>query len=252
MQYKKQIPAPRQGRDRLADVVSLSEFVGGEAANTSRYGEVSSGIGLSSAERFLKRVFDIVSVVVMVVLFGPVMVVIALAIAMSSSGQVIFRQTRVGRNGKQFTIYKFRSMVANSGRVLEELLESSPDAKAEWERDFKLKNDPRVTRIGRFVRQTSLDELPQLWNVLRGDMSIVGPRPVLPEELERHYGSARDHYLSVAPGLTGLWQVSGRNDLGYEQRVWLDRCYVETWNLVTDFTIVMRTVSVMFGRRGAY
>ncbi len=143
-------------------------------------------------------------------------------------------------------------MVSNSDEVLRNLLETDPDARAQWERDFKLKNDPRITRIGRFIRKTSLDELPQLWNVLRGEMSIVGPRPVVQAEFEQYYDGAREHYLSVPPGLTGLWQVSGRNDLDYATRVELDKAYVEKSNVFFDFAIVMRTVKVMVVRRGAY
>jgi undecaprenyl-phosphate galactose phosphotransferase len=158
----------------------------------------------------------------------------------------------VGRNGEEFKCYKFRSMVTNSDEVLKHLLDTDPDARAEWNRDFKLKNDPRITRVGRFIRKTSLDELPQLWNVLCGDMSVVGPRPVVRQELDRYYAAAREHYLSVPPGLTGLWQVSGRNDMDYDERVQLDRQYVDNWNVWTDFTIVMRTVGVMVGRKGAY
>jgi undecaprenyl-phosphate galactose phosphotransferase len=186
------------------------------------------------------------------ILFGPIMVAVAAVVAFSSGGKIIFSQQRVGRDGKEFRIYKFRTMIENSEQVLKDLIESDDEARLEWERDFKLKNDPRITPVGRLLRRTSLDELPQIWNVLRGEMSIVGPRPVLREELDMHYASARHHYLSVAPGLTGLWQVSGRNDLDYEQRVLLDRRYVENWNVFTDFAIVMRTVGVMFGRSGAY
>ncbi|MGN6527472.1 MAG: sugar transferase [Burkholderiaceae bacterium] len=208
-------------------------------------------VGLHPLEHALKRIFDLASVVVILALFGWLMVIIALLIRMNGRS-VIFGHERVGRGGRTFQCYKFRSMVPNSQQVLQELLERDPQARIEWERDFKLKDDPRITRIGRFIRKTSLDELPQLWNVVKGEMSIVGPRPVVQEEFDLYYGQAREHYLSVPPGLTGLWQVSGRNDLGYEQRVELDKRYVESWNVFSDFMIVMRTVKVMVVRRGAY
>ncbi len=209
-------------------------------------------IGLNGAEHVLKRVFDLISVVVILVLFGWLMIGIACAIRLGGGTQIIYGHTRVGRRGRPFQCLKFRSMVPNSEEVLRDLLQSDADAREQWERDFKLKDDPRITRIGRFIRKTSLDELPQLWNVLKGEMSIVGPRPVVQAEFDCYYGNAREHYLSVPPGLTGLWQVSGRNDLDYEQRVQLDKAYVENWNVFSDFLIVMRTVKVMVVRRGAY
>ncbi len=209
-------------------------------------------IGLNAAEFALKRVFDLLSVVVILALFGWLMIIIAVMVRMSGGKKVIYGHTRVGRHGRPFNCLKFRSMVSNSDEVLRNLLETDPDARAQWERDFKLKDDPRITRIGRFIRRTSLDELPQLWNVVKGEMSIVGPRPVVQAEFDQYYEGAREHYLSVPPGLTGLWQVSGRNDLDYAQRVALDKSYVENSNVFYDFTIVMRTVKVMLVRRGAY
>ena len=214
--------------------------------------ESCAQVGLNRFEFALKRVFDLISVVVILALFGWLMLIIALLVRVSGGKGVLYGHTRVGRNGKPFKCLKFRSMVSNSDEVLRNLLASDPDARAEWDRDFKLKDDPRITRIGRFIRKTSLDELPQLWNVVKGEMSIVGPRPVVQAEFEQYYGGAREHYLSVPPGLTGLWQVSGRNDLGYEQRVELDRQYVDNSNVFYDFVIVMRTVKVMVARRGAY
>jgi len=204
------------------------------------------------AELSLKRVFDIISVFVILALFWWVMIIVALGIKWSSPGPLVFGHRRIGRGGKSFNCYKFRSMVPNSQQVLKELLDRDPAAREEWSRDFKLKNDPRVTRIGRFIRKTSLDELPQLWNVFVGDMSIVGPRPVVRRELAMYYGATRRHYLSVKPGLTGLWQVSGRNVMDYAERVGLDKEYVQTWSVFGDFMIVMRTVGVMFAKRGAY
>ena len=212
----------------------------------------SSDIGLSALGYALKRAFDLGSVVVILALFGWLMVFIAIAVRLSGGSKVIYGHTRVGRNGRLFQCLKFRSMVSNADEVLRNLLAADPDARAQWDRDFKLKDDPRITRIGRFIRKTSLDELPQLWNVVKGEMSIVGPRPVVQAEFDQYYGGAREHYLSVPPGLTGLWQVSGRNDLDYAQRVELDKAYVEKSNILYDFMIVMRTVKVMVVRRGAY
>jgi exopolysaccharide production protein ExoY len=208
---------------------------------------------VSLFEEVLKRIFDVISIVVILALFWWVMLIVIICIKYSSPGPLVFGHRRVGRGGKTFKCYKFRSMVSNSQEVLADLLANDPVARMEWGRDFKLKNDPRITKIGKFIRKTSLDELPQLWNVLVGDMSIVGPRPVVRKELALHYGmEGRRFYLSVRPGLTGLWQVSGRNDMDYEERVALDKQYVQTWNVFSDFMIVMRTVGVMFAKRGAY
>ena len=209
-------------------------------------------VGLNRLERLAKRIFDLVGVLIILALFSPIMLAIAVAVRLTTGKQVIYGHARIGRDGREFRCYKFRSMVTNSDEVLRQLLERDPEARAEWERDFKLKNDPRITRVGHFIRKTSLDELPQLWNVLRGEMSLVGPRPVVQLELDRYYDAARGHYLSVRPGLTGLWQVSGRNDISYDERVHLDRHYVDNWNVWTDMSIVMRTAGVIFARKGAY
>lgn len=231
---------------RTQDVPAPASAAGNDAVPVLSY------IGLNKAEHALKRSFDLLSVVVILAIFGWLMLILAVAVRMSSGKGVIYGHTRIGRDGKAFQCYKFRSMVANSDEVLRHLLATDPEAKAEWERDFKLKNDPRITTVGRFIRKTSLDELPQLWNVIKGEMSIVGPRPVVQAEFDRYYGDAKQHYLSVPPGLTGLWQVSGRSDLDYEQRVKLDMDYVDNWNVFSDFMIVMRTVKVIFARSGAY
>ena len=235
--------APKKGAGRASAA---------RAASTTPEECPSPRIGLSAVGYALKRAFDLGSVVVILALFGWLMILIAIAVRVSGGSKVIYGHTRVGRNGQLFQCLKFRSMVANSDEVLRHLLETDPDARAQWDRDFKLKDDPRITRIGRFIRKTSLDELPQLWNVIKGEMSIVGPRPVVQAEFDQYYGGAREHYLSVPPGLTGLWQVSGRNDLDYAQRVELDKLYVDNSNILYDFVIVMRTVKVMVVRRGAY
>jgi len=200
----------------------------------------------------LKRAFDVIGVITIFALFWWVMIIVMVGVKLSSPGPVVFGHKRIGRGGKMFNCYKFRSMVPDSQQVLKDLLDRDPAAREEWSRDFKLRNDPRVTRIGSFIRKTSLDELPQLWNVLVGDMSIVGPRPVVRKELALYYGGGRRHYLSVKPGMTGLWQVSGRNDVDYAERVSLDKRYVQAWSIIGDFMIVLRTVWVVFGKKGAY
>jgi|HigsolmetaAR201D_1030396.scaffolds.fasta_scaffold00842_7 Sugar transferases involved in lipopolysaccharide synthesis len=197
-----------------------------------------------------KRAFDIVGAVALLLVFSPLMLVISLLLWMEG-GSVIYRHRRVGRNGRMFDCLKFRTMVPNADQVLRELLEKRPELRAEWIRDHKLRDDPRVTAVGRFLRRTSLDELPQLWNVLRGEMSLVGPRPVVREELMR-YGRNAAFYLSVKPGLTGLWQVTGRNDVSYRRRVVLDVYYIRKQNLLLDCYILFKTPSVVFGGGGAY
>ena len=196
------------------------------------------------------RTLDIAFAVALGAVFSPVFVV-ASAVLLATDGPVFFSQTRIGRGGKPFKVYKFRTMVNNAPDVLQKLLDENPDLRAEWERDFKLKNDPRVTPIGRFLRKTSLDELPQLWNILKGDMSLVGPRPVAPAEIER-YGRFAKHYFAQRPGLTGLWQVSGRNDASYERRVVLDAYYSKNRSLMLNLSIIAKTVRVVLKGSGAY
>jgi undecaprenyl-phosphate galactose phosphotransferase len=194
--------------------------------------------------RLLKRAFDLAAAAALLAFTAPLLLLVALRVKLADGGAVVFAHTRVGRHGRPFRCYKFRTMVPNSAAVLAELLARDPAARAEWARDRKLKRDPRVTALGRFLRQTSLDELPQLVNVLKGEMSLVGPRPVVPDELEL-YGEAKVYYLQVRPGLTGLWQVSGRNDLDYARRVALDAWYVRNWTLWYDVLILCRTLLVV-------
>ncbi len=199
---------------------------------------------------YVKRVLDVAGAIVLGVVFSPLMIVIALLMR-RRGGEVIYRHRRVGREGRMFECLKFRTMVPNADQVLRQLLESNPELKAEWVRDHKLRNDPRITRIGRFLRRTSLDELPQLWNVLRGEMSLVGPRPVVREELLR-YGRNVRTYLAAKPGITGLWQVTGRNDTDYRRRVVLDTYYVRNQSLALDLYILLKTTGVVLGGSGAY
>jgi Undecaprenyl-phosphate galactose phosphotransferase WbaP len=198
----------------------------------------------------LKRIFDVIAATVLLGLLSPLFIWIAYRIR-RQGGSVFFGHERIGREGKPFVCYKFCSMVPNAEAILTQLLARDAQARAEWEKDFKLKNDPRITPIGALLRKTSLDELPQLWNVLKGDMSLVGPRPIIEAELSR-YQDKVDFYLCTRPGVTGLWQVSGRNDIDYEERVALDAWYVKNWNLWYDIVILFKTLGVVLKRRGAY
>lgn len=198
----------------------------------------------------LKRLFDLVCASLGLLLLLPLFAGLIWRIR-QDGGPAVFSHQRIGRDGRPFGCLKFRTMVVNAQEVLQHLLATDPAARAEWERDFKLKNDPRITPVGQFLRRTSLDELPQLWNVLRGDMSLVGPRPVIEAELAR-YGEAVRYYLEAKPGITGLWQVSGRSDLDYPQRVMLDTWYVQNWSLWHDIVILAKTVRVVLWRDGAY
>ncbi len=200
--------------------------------------------------QLLKRIFDITASVFLLIIGSPVFLWIA-AKVLASGGPLFYGHTRVGQNEKPFICYKFRTMLPKADKLLEELLARDPEAKAEWLRDFKLKNDPRITPIGQFLRKTSLDELPQLWNVLKGDMSLVGPRPIVKAELER-YGTQVDYYLEAKPGITGLWQISGRNDVSYDTRVQLDAWYVKNWTFFNDIVILLKTVKVLLKRDCAY
>jgi exopolysaccharide production protein ExoY len=197
-----------------------------------------------------KRTLDVIGALVLGLVFAPLIVVIVFLMRRRGD-TVIYRHRRVGRGGQIFCCLKFRTMVPNADQVLRDLLESNPELRAEWVRDHKLRNDPRVTRLGRFLRRTSLDELPQLLNVLRGEMSLVGPRPVVREELLR-YGRNVKTYLAAKPGITGLWQVTGRNDTDYRRRVVLDTYYVRNQNLLLDLYILAKTTAVVLGGNGAY
>jgi len=205
---------------------------------------------LSSARNgsITKRTFDIVLSVLMLPILLPVIAVLYIAVR-AEGGPGFFGHKRVGRNGTQFRCWKIRTMVPDAQERLEELLRNDPAARAEWERDRKLRNDPRVTRLGAFLRRSSLDELPQIWNVLRGEMSLIGPRPVTEPELQR-YGGAAWHYLALRPRLPGLWQVSGRNDVSYEERVQLDVAYHNSVSLRGDVRILFLTVGAVLGKTG--
>jgi undecaprenyl-phosphate galactose phosphotransferase len=193
-----------------------------------------------------QRVVDVVVSGVALAIVAPVMALVALAVRLTSPGPVIFAQTRVGRQGRQFRCLKFRSMRVDADAALAELLATDSEARAAYAADFKLKLDPRITRVGRILRRTSLDELPQLLNVLRGEMSVVGPRPVVPEELWR-YGDRGQIVLQVRPGMTGPWQVAGRNDVPYPERVAMDVGYVLHRSVLGDLRILAQTVTYVLG-----
>jgi len=199
----------------------------------------------------IKRFMDLAIVIIGGIILLPFLLIIALLVKLSSPGPVLYKHKRLGMNGKHFTAYKFRSMVLDSEERLKELLDSDPIIKEEWEKNFKLRNDPRITAIGKFLRRTSFDEFPQLINILKGEMSLVGPRPIIDEEIEK-YGEDYKRIFSVKPGLTGLWQVSGRSDTNYDRRVSYDMYYLQSWSVWLDIWVLLKTFGVVFKGRGAY
>ena len=198
-----------------------------------------------------KQIFDKVFAVFFIILTLPLFFLIAALVKLTSRGPVFYKQERLGYRGKPFRILKFRTMVVDADRVLEDYLRRNPQLREEYEKYFKLKKDPRITPLGRILRKTSLDELPQLFNILLGNMSVVGPRPIIQEEVVK-YGENAGKLFSVKPGLTGLWQVSGRADLTYDERVKLDMEYIERQNFFLDLFIILKTVPVIFKGHGAY
>lgn len=206
---------------------------------------------LHRGPQFFKRTFDLILAGAAFIFLLPVFAAIVLAIRLTSPGPVVYGQIRVGRNNTRFKAWKFRSMCADADRVLSQCLKENPALREEWERDHKLRNDPRVTPVGRVLRKTSLDELPQLWNVLKGDMSLIGPRPIVDAEIPR-YGDSFDSYQSVRPGISGMWQVSGRNNTSYGERVQFDEYYVTNWSLWLDLYIIGRTFNTVLRGEGAY
>jgi undecaprenyl-phosphate galactose phosphotransferase len=206
----------------------------------------------SPHNRAIKFLFDILVSLLLLPLFLLIVGGIWLAIKLDSPGPVFYYHERIGQGGKPIRVWKFRTMYMDARERLSALLEEDHEAREEWESNYKLKNDPRVTRVGRFLREVSLDELPQLINVLKGEMSLVGPRPVLQEELDCYYKEYADYYCLVRPGITGLWQVSGRSNTTYETRVWLDSWYVINWSIWFDLVILLKTVRVLVQKEGAY
>lgn len=201
----------------------------------------------------IKTFFDFLFALFFIIIGFPIFIFIAILIKLSSRGPIFFKQRRIGKNNKSFQCIKFRTMHPEADDILKKLLENNEYLKKEFSENHKLKNDPRITKIGIFLRKTSLDEIPQFLNVLRMEMSIVGPRPIVDAEVVK-YGNSISKVLSISPGITGLWQVSGRNNLTYKKRVFLDCLYVENINFLIDLRIIMRTFGVILfpGDRGAY
>jgi lipopolysaccharide/colanic/teichoic acid biosynthesis glycosyltransferase len=197
------------------------------------------------------RTMDITIALAAVLLLLPLLILVIVMLKLTSRGPLLFAHPRIGKGGQVFPCYKFRSMVVNSAEVLERHLAEHPEAMAEWQRDHKLRNDPRVTTIGRILRRSSLDEVPQIFNVLRGEMSLVGPRPIVAGEMFRYRQYIFD-YMSVKPGITGLWQISGRNNTTYRRRVALDTAYARSRNVMLDIAIMARTVPAVVLGSGCY
>lgn len=210
-----------------------------------------AGLPGGALSRSCERGLDLIFAATLLLSVAPLFLLIAVLIRLQGPGPVLFGQLRVGRSGKMFRCFKFRSMVVDAQARLAALLAADPDARAEWNSDHKLKRDPRITRLGAFLRRSSLDELPQLLNVIRGDMSLVGPRPIVPAEIEK-YGRWYRYYMQARPGLTGMWQVSGRSDVSYQRRVALDITFVRSWSLGLYFKILFMTIPAVLLRTGSY
>jgi Undecaprenyl-phosphate galactose phosphotransferase WbaP len=202
-------------------------------------------------QQALKRAMDISVVILGGLVIAPLLIILALLLFIETKGNILYGHTRIGKDGKKFSAWKFKTMVDNADQKLQQYLDANPEMRQEWETSHKLKNDPRVTRLGRILRRYSLDELPQLINVLKAEMSLVGPRPIVEDEV-RHYGNLFDPYTWVQPGITGMWQISGRSDTAYTKRVHLDEYYVRNWSIWLDIYILARTVAVVLLRQGAY
>jgi len=227
------------------------EAVAGEARNARGLSRRAIVTTSRTVGDVVVRSADIIISLAALIFLLPALVAIALLVSLQDGGPVLFAQTRIGRDMREFKCLKFRSMRINAAELLAKLLESDANARAEWAADHKLKNDPRITRLGLFLRKTSLDELPQLFNVLKGDMSLVGPRPIVQAEVAK-YGKSMRHYTSRLPGITGLWQVKGRNDVSYRRRVALDRLFARKFSPVLYVSILLQTVPAVVLRKGSY
>jgi undecaprenyl-phosphate galactose phosphotransferase len=212
-------------------------------------GRTSKAIVIRDFARYIKVLLDIVISLTVLILVMPLFIIIAIIVSLDG-GPIMYGHVRVGAAGRSFRCLKFRSMVVDSKAALERLLATDPNAAKEWAETHKLERDPRITKFGRFLRKTSLDELPQLINVIRLDMSLVGPRPIVTDEVKK-YGKDIDYYYKVRPGLTGLWQISGRSKTGYSERVALDVKYVKSWTLLQDMWIIMKTIPAVLRQHGA-
>lgn len=222
-----------------------------ESAKSKSINKIASSSGHAIKKKpvydFFKRIFDIVCSLVALIILSPVFLILAILVKATSEGPVFFVHQRVGKGGKTLNIYKFRSMVTNAEELIRQF---TPEQKAEYERNFKLEDDPRVTRVGKFMRKTSLDELPQLFNILKGDISVVGPRPVMEVETEI-YGNYRDMLLSVKPGLTGFWAANGRSCTTYTRRRAMEICYIKNRSVCFDLKIILKTITSVFKGEGA-
>ena len=225
---------------------------------TSSVRDFGGILGVSSTHQLtkrrglvLKRLIDLLLLLISAPVTIPLTLVVAILVKCTSKGPVFYGHKRIGKNGREFKCWKFRSMVIDADKQLEKILAENPEMRAEWEKDRKFTNDPRVTPIGKFLRKTSLDEFPQFFNILVGQMSFIGPRPVTKPELEK-YGDMADFILSVQPGLSGMWQISGRSDTGYEERITLDSYYIQNWSIWLDLWIIIKTVYVVIKGKGAY
>jgi Undecaprenyl-phosphate galactose phosphotransferase WbaP len=201
--------------------------------------------------QLLKRMIDVVIAALGLFFLSPFFALTIILILIDTGGRVFYRQQRLGRNGRKFELIKFRTMYWGADKILADKLAGNPELKAEWDRYQKLRADPRITRVGRYLRKFSLDELPQLWNVLKGEMSLVGPRPMLVDQREL-YGESFKEYIQVTPGITGLWQVSGRNDTSFARRAELDIEYIQRWSVFLDIYILIKTIKIVFWQQGAY
>lgn len=226
--------------------------------STQQLKDIDGIIGFASTHNLtfksnvvFKRLLDILIILICLPIVLPVTFLVALLVKLTSRGPIFYAHKRIGKNGKELKCWKFRSMCINSQEILEHILATDPVRREEWEHDRKFVDDPRVTKFGKFLRKTSLDELPQLWNIITGQMSLVGPRPVTEPELEK-YGKYKDYVLSVPPGLTGMWQISGRSDTGYEERITYDTYYIQNWSIWLDIWILIKTVWVVIIGKGAY
>jgi undecaprenyl-phosphate galactose phosphotransferase len=202
--------------------------------------------------RITKRIFDILFSLGAIIFFFPIGLVAALLIKLTSPGSIFYSSQRVGKDGQPIFCWKFRTMHQDADKKLVQLLSENPKLKNEWDTYFKLKDDPRVSTIGKILRKTSLDELPQFYNVLKGDLSVVGPRPVTEKEIQKYFGSKASKILSVRPGLTGIWQTSGRSLLTFEERIRLEESYIDRQSLSLDLRIICKTIPAMFFTKGAF
>lgn len=251
-------------KENLSEIMSFFRYTISISENQSSFTctqqlkEIGDIIGFSSTHnlritfyRILKRCVDIFIILLVCPILIPLFLILMILVKCTSKGPIFYGHKRVGKNGKEFKCWKFRTMVYNSQEILEQILATDPVRAAEWEAERKFRDDPRITKFGKFLRKTSLDELPQIINILIGQMSLVGPRPVTKPELEK-YGNHKDFVLSVTPGLTGMWQVNGRSETSYEERIYFDTFYIQNWSIWLDLWILIKTVYVVIKGKGAY